>query len=85
MFPTAWPGFYKFFRGQSLITFFNGSPASGWTRNFRLYYIELPWAFYGLKIKNLSLKIDSWVLRARVVTMTFMPASYVEFYYSVPG
>ena len=24
------------------MTFFSGSPASGWTRNFRLDYIELP-------------------------------------------
>ena len=24
------------------MTFFTGSPASGWTRNFRLDYIELP-------------------------------------------
>ena len=35
MFATAWPGFHKFFRGPSLRTFFNGSPASGWTRIFR--------------------------------------------------
>ena len=34
----AWPGFHKF----SLMIFFNSSPASGWTRNFRLDYIELP-------------------------------------------
>ena len=29
MFATEWPGFHRFSRGQSLITFFNGSPASG--------------------------------------------------------
>ena len=34
MFATAWPGFVKFSRGPSLITFFNGSPANGWTRSF---------------------------------------------------
>ena len=38
MFATAWPGFHKFFRGPFLMTFFNGSPASGWTRTFRLEY-----------------------------------------------
>ena len=42
MFVTDWPGFHRFSRGPSLITFFNGSPASGWTRNFRVDYIELP-------------------------------------------
>ena len=42
MFATEWPGFHKFTRGLSLMTFFSGSPASGWTRNFRLDYIELP-------------------------------------------
>ena len=42
MFASAWPGFHKFSRGPSLMTFFSGSPASGWTRNFRLDYIELP-------------------------------------------
>ena len=41
MFANEWPGFYKFSRGPSLMTFFSGSPASGWTRNFRLDYIEL--------------------------------------------
>ena len=41
MFPTAWPGFHKFSRGPSLMTFFNGSSARGWTRTFRLDYIEL--------------------------------------------
>ena len=40
MFATAWPGFHKDFRGPSLMTLFTGSPASGWTRNFRLDYIE---------------------------------------------
>ena len=42
MFASEWPGFHKFSRGPSLMTFFSGSPASGWTRNFRLDYIELP-------------------------------------------
>ena len=42
MFATEWPGFHKFSRGPSLMTFFTGSPASDWTRNFRLDYVELP-------------------------------------------
>ena len=42
MFATAWPGFHKFSQDSSLMTFFSGSPASGWTRTFRLDYIELP-------------------------------------------
>ena len=42
MFATEWPGFHKFARGPTRMTFFSGSPASGWTRNFRLNYIELP-------------------------------------------
>ena len=42
MFATAWPGFYKFSRDPSLMTFFTGSPVSGWTRTFPLDYIELP-------------------------------------------
>ena len=42
MFATEWRGFHRFSRGPSLITFFIGSPASGWTRNFRVDYIELP-------------------------------------------
>ena len=42
MFTTAWPGFHNLFRGHFLMTFFNSSPGSGWTRNFRLDYIELP-------------------------------------------
>ena len=42
MFATEWPGFHWFSRGPSLITFFNGYPTSGWTRNFRVDYIELP-------------------------------------------
>ena len=29
MFATEWPGFHKFTRGPSLMTFFSGSPASG--------------------------------------------------------
>ena len=42
MFATEWPGFHKFTRGPSLMTFFSGCPASGWKRNFRLDCIELP-------------------------------------------
>ena len=44
MFATEWPGFHKFSRGPSLMTFFTGFLASGWTRNFRFDYIKLPWA-----------------------------------------
>ena len=33
MFATEWSGFHKFSRGPSLMTFFNGFPASGWTHN----------------------------------------------------
>ena len=36
MFATEWPGFHKFSRGPSLMTFFTGSRASGWTRIFAL-------------------------------------------------
>ena len=42
MFATEWPGFHRFSRDPSLMTFFSVSPASGWTRNFRVDYIELP-------------------------------------------
>ena len=42
MFTTEWPGFHKFSRGPSLMTFVSGFPASGWTRNFRVDCIELP-------------------------------------------
>ena len=42
MFATEWPGFHKFSRGPSLMISFTGSPASGWTRNFRIDYVELP-------------------------------------------
>ena len=42
MLTTAWPGLHKFSRGPSLMTFFTASRARGWTRNFRLDYIELP-------------------------------------------
>ena len=42
MFATEWPGFHKFSRGPSLMTFFSGSPASGWTPSFRFDYVELP-------------------------------------------
>ena len=40
MFATELPGFHKFARGLSHMTFFTGSPASGWTRNFRVDYVE---------------------------------------------
>ena len=42
MFATVWPGFHKFSRGPSLMTFFTDSPVSGWIRYFLLDYIELP-------------------------------------------
>ena len=42
MFATEWPGFRKFSRGPSLMTFFSSSRVTGWTRNCRLDYIELP-------------------------------------------
>ena len=42
MFATLWSGFHTFSRGPSLMTFFTRSITSGWTRNFRLYYVELP-------------------------------------------
>ena len=42
MFAIEWPGFHKFSRGPFQMTFFSSSPASGWSRNFRLNYIELP-------------------------------------------
>ena len=41
MLATEWPGFHKFSRGPFLMIFFTGSPAVGWTRTFRLDYIEL--------------------------------------------
>ena len=42
MFTIEWPDFHKFSRGPSLMTFFSSFPASDWTRNVRLDYIELP-------------------------------------------
>ena len=42
IFATEWAGFHKFTRGPYLMKFFSGSPASGWTQNFRLDCIELP-------------------------------------------
>ena len=42
IFATAWSGFHEFSRGPSIMTLFTASPTSGWTRNFRLDYIELP-------------------------------------------
>ena len=49
-FATGWPGFHKFSRGPSLMTFFTGSLASGWTCNFRLDYVELP----GVRLYNFN-------------------------------
>ena len=42
IFETEWNGFHRFSRGSSLMIFFSGSSATGWTRNFRVDYIELP-------------------------------------------
>ena len=42
MFATEWPGFHKFSRGPTLMTFFNGSPPVVGLVFFRLDYIELP-------------------------------------------
>ena len=36
MFATAWSDFTSFPEVRPLMTFFTASPASGWTRNFRL-------------------------------------------------
>ena len=41
MFATTWPDFHKFSRGPFLMTFFTGSPTSGWRCNFHLDYVEL--------------------------------------------
>ena len=41
MFATMWPDFDKFSRGPTLMTFFSGFSAIGWTRYFRVDYIEL--------------------------------------------
>ena len=53
LFATEWPGFHRFSRGPSLMTFFSGSPASGWTRNFRVDYIELPYVCIIIVIMNI--------------------------------
>ena len=42
MFATEWPSFHKFSRGPILMKFLTNSPASGWTLNFSLDYMELP-------------------------------------------
>ena len=42
MFATEWPGFHKFSRGPFHMKFFTGSTVSGWSRSFRLDYLELP-------------------------------------------
>ena len=59
MLATAWPGFHKFSRGPSLMSFFTASPASGCSRNFRLDYIELPWVSLNITV--------GWVRWPRVV------------------
>ena len=53
MFATEWPGFHKFTRGPSLMKYFSGCAASGWTRNFRLNYIELPYVCIIIVILNI--------------------------------
>ena len=60
MFATAWPGFRRFSRGPSIMTFFTASPASGWTRNFRLDYIELPWGRLIDYNHNIYTSNDAW-------------------------
>ena len=45
MFATEWPGFNNFSRGPFFMTFFTGSPTSGWKRNFCLDYVKLPWVY----------------------------------------
>ena len=42
MFATELSGFHKSSTGPSLMIFFTGSHASGWTCNFHLVYVELP-------------------------------------------
>ena len=55
MLATEWPGFHNFTRGPSLMTIFSGSPASGWTRTFRVYCIELPYvSFYNCNIVDIT-------------------------------
>ena len=40
---SAWANFQKFTRnGTSLLVWFTNYPSSGWTRNYRLHFIELP-------------------------------------------
>ena len=63
MFATAWPGFRKVYRDQPLMTFFTVLPASGWTRNFRLGYIELPCVSFN------NNTITSQALYVRVITI----------------
>ena len=41
IFGTGWPGCHKFSRGPSLMTFSSLVLRRGWTRNFRLDYVEL--------------------------------------------
>ena len=37
-----WPQFHIFTRGPSLMVYFAGTPASGWTRNYRLHTLAFP-------------------------------------------
>ena len=61
MFATAWSGFHKFSRGPSLMTYFNDSPASGWTRTFRLDYIELPWVSLNNSNSNIYASYNAFI------------------------
>ena len=73
MFATSWSGFHKFSRGPSLMRFFTSSPTSGWTRNFRLDYIELPWVSLNITV--------GWVRWPRVVILSSMAENYVDEFY----
>ena len=67
MFATELPGFPKFSRVPSLITFFSGSPASGWTRNFRLDYIELP-----------QVCIITVIMNIEIINIEFMNYKFIK-------
>ena len=89
MFATAWPGFHKFSRVSSLITFFTGSPTSGWTAH-RLYKTTMNLFKHNRRTSFLTAccniefsarELCHRVLRPGVVISSVMPASYVvEFY-----
>ena len=57
MFATEWPDFLKFSIGPFLTIFFSGFPASGWTRNFCLDYIELLKVCFIIVTVNISKEI----------------------------